>query len=329
MYPKRGAMKKIKLYTTISVLMSIMLFGTAALCSQCGINASANTTASTVNENKTSEIVTKTETTLTEETTTETAPESTVSTILIDSSKLLPVFAIANESGNRLISFYSAEGVTGFEGLNGAIGDDGQFYNIEYVKKQSSNNKDSGRVVSANFDNMEGYLYSVLEKKLTANNTYYLCNSDVLNKDSLFHTVNKGITVLDKESKAQIENKKGRGLQEAWVIDEYNDGTQVLIALFKPDGKNFLMSIALKTAEGIKFMDYPVISDGQSAWRVDDGGKIDPKLFSILFATRAKEGLLFVVCWAGAEGENIFFLSEKTDTLNQLPWEIYRYWSAV
>ena len=102
----------------------------------------------------------------------------------------------------------------------------------------------------------------------------------------------------------------------------------MLIALFEPYGNNLLMSIALKTADGIKLMDYPVVSDGQSAWRVDDGGKIDPKLFSILLTVRAKEGLLFVVSWAGAEGENTFFLLEKADALNQLPWEIYRYWSA-
>ena len=67
----------------------------------------------------------------------------------------------------------------------------------------------------------------------------------------------------------------------------------MLIALFEPYGDNLLMSIALKTADIIKLMDYPVVGDGQSVWRVDDGGKIDPKLFSILFAVRAKEGLCF------------------------------------
>ncbi|MHB1377770.1 MAG: hypothetical protein ACYCXB_10200, partial [Candidatus Humimicrobiaceae bacterium] len=248
----------------------------------CGIIAPASTTASNTAESNTSETVAETETTVAEETAIETAPESTVDTIVIDSSNLAPFFAIANESGDKLIGFYSAEGATGFEGLNGAIGDDGQFYAIEYVKKQNSNDQDSGRVVSANFDNMEGYVYSVPGNKLTANNTYYLCNSKVINKDNLLTTVSTGITVLDEETKKQIKDIKGRDLQEAWIIDEYSDGAQVLIVVFKPDGNNLLMSIALKTADGIKLMDYPVVSDGQSAWRVDDGGKIDPKLFSIL-----------------------------------------------
>lgn len=120
-------MKKIKLYAIISVLITIMLFGTAALCNQCGIIAPASTTASTTAESNTGETAAaaETETTVAEETTTETAPEGTVDTIALDSSKLAPVFAISNESGDQLISFYSAEGATGFEGLNGAIGDDG------------------------------------------------------------------------------------------------------------------------------------------------------------------------------------------------------------
>ena len=167
-------------------------------------------------------------------------------TIALDSSKLAPVFAMSNESGDQLISFYSAEGATGFEGLNGAIGNDGQFYIIEYVKKQNSNDQDSGRVVSANFDNIEGYVYNVPGNKLIANNTYYLCNSDVINKDNLLTTVSTGIVVLDEETKKQIKDIKGRDLQETWIIDEYSDGTQVLIVVFKPDGNNLLMSIALK-----------------------------------------------------------------------------------
>ena len=322
-------MKKIKLYSIISALIAIMFFVTAALCNQCGIITPAtSTTAATTAESKTSETVAETETTAVIETTAETTSEENGDIKLVDISKLVAVFAIANESGDQLISFYSDEEVTDFEELNGAIGDDGQFYNIEYVKKQDSNDQDSGRVVSANFDNMEGYVYSTLEEKLIADNTYYLCNSEIINKKNLLTTVSTGAVVLDQETKTQIQDIKGRDLQEGWIIDEYSDGTQVLIVVFEPEGNNLLMSIGLKTADGIKLKDYPVVSDGQSAWRVDDGGKIDPKLFSILFATPTNEGLLLIVSWAGAEGENTLFLLEKADALNLLPWEVSRYWSA-
>ena len=326
-------MKKIKLYSIISVLIAIMFFGTAALCNQCGIIPSAITTASTATESDTSE--TADETTkeaateaATEETAQETISEGNGNIELVDRSQMMDVFAIANESGDQLITFYSDEEITEFEEFNGAIGEDGQFYNIEYVEKQDSNDQDSGRVVSDNFDNMEGYIYNVLEENLIASNTYYICNSEVINEENLLTTVSTGTAAIDEDTKTQIEDIKGRSIQEGWIIDEYSDGTQILIVVFEPNGNNLLMSIALKTADGIKLMDYPVVSDGQSAWRVDDGGKIDPKLFSILFTTPTNEGLLIAVCWAGAEGENVFFLLEETDALSQLPSEIYRYWSA-
>ena len=320
-------MKKIKLYSIISALIAIMFFGTAALCNLCGITLDTRTTASatsTAAESKTSETVAETETTAAIETTSENNGDIK----LFDILNLVPVFAIANNPGDQLITFYSDEDVIDFEEFNGAIGDDGQFYTIEYIIKQDSNDQDSGRVVSDNFNNMEGYVYSALGENLIANNTYYLCNSEVINKENLLTTVSTGTVVLDQETKTQIQDIKGRDLQEDWVIDEYSDGTRVLIVVFEPEGNNLLMSIGLKTADGIKLKDYPVVSDGQSAWRVDDGGKIDPKLFSILFATPTKEGLLLVVSWAGAEGENILLLLEKADALNLLPWEVSRYWSA-
>ena len=324
-------MKKIKLYSIISVLIAIVFFGTAALCNMCGItlDTSATTSAtSTAAESKTSETATETETTSVEETTAETTSESNETIELVDLSKLLPVFAIANDPGDQLITFYSDEDVIDFEEFNGAIGDDGQFYTIEYVEKQDSNDQDSGRVVSDNFNNMEGYVYSVLGENLIASNSYFICNSGIINKDNLLTTVSAGTVVMDDETKTQIQDIKGRDLQQGWIIDKYSDGAQVLIVVFEPEGNNLLMSIGLKTADGIKLKDYPVVSDGQSAWRVDDGGKIDPKLFSILFATPTKEGILLIVSWAGAEGENTLFLLEKADALSQLPWEISRYWSA-
>jgi hypothetical protein len=329
-------MKRIKPYIIITLLTGITFFGIASLSSQCRISPPENTVVSSASGDTaassasaaTSAIETTAETTSAIETAAETASESSAQAELVDISKLSAVFAIANESGDKLISFYSDSGTTLFEELNGAIGEGGKFCTIEYIKKQAKNDQDSNRVVSSNFDNMEGYIYKTIGKKLIANNTYYLCNSEFLREDKLLDTISTGITVLDAAAKTQIQEIKGRSVQDGWVIDEFSNGIQVLVVVFKPEGSNFLMSIVLKTADGLKFMDYPVVSDGQSAWRVDDGGKIDPKLFSILFALPTNEGLLTVINWAGAEGENTIALIETADALSPLPWEVYRYWSA-
>ena len=321
---------KNKLFPLISILTLLTLLGTAATCNMCGINLTTDTTTTATTKSDESESVVESivETT-TIETAEETISESSQDIELVDFSELVAIFAIANNPGDKLITFYSDADEAGLKEINGAIGEDGQFYTIEYVKKQASNDQDSFRVVSDNFDNMEGYIYSVIGDNLVPNNTYYLCNSEVINKEDLLTTVSTGTEVLDQDTKIQIEDIKGRSLQEGWIIDKYSDGTQVLIVVFEPKGNNLLMSIVLKTADGIKFLDYPVVSDGQSAWRVDDGGKIYPKLFSILFAAPTKEGLLLVICWAGAEGENTIILLENADGLSQLPYEIGRYWSPI
>jgi hypothetical protein len=325
-------MKKLKLYSIISVLTAAILFGTAAVCNMCGITLDTNATESAVSatsESVASETSAETESAVTEESTAETATESSTDTELFDISMLAPVFAIANLSGDELISFYSDENVSNFKELNGAIGDDGQFYTIEYSKKQDSNNQDSFRVVAENFDNMAGYVYSVLEGNLIASNSYFLCNSGVINKNNLLTTDSTTDTALDQATKIQIENIKGRNVEDGWIIDEYSNGDQLLIVVFKPDGNNYLMSIGLKTPDGIKLKDYPAVSDdGQSVWRVDDGGKVLPKLYTTMFAAPTNNGLLLVIKWAGAEGENILLLLEKADSLELLPWEVSRYWSA-
>jgi hypothetical protein len=325
-------MKKLMLYSVISVLTAVILLGTAAMCNMCGITLDTSATESSVSSTSasvTDETAAEPESASTEETATETATESSTDIGLLDISLLAPVFAISNEPGDQLISFYSDKNVTDFGELNGAIGDDGQFYTIEYDKKQDSNNQDSGRVVSGNFDNMAGYIYNAPGGNLIASNSYYLCNSAIINKGNLLTTVSAGNTALDQETKVRIEDIKGRSVQEGWIIDEYSNGDQVLIVVFEPDGNNYLMSIGLKTSNGIKLKDYPAVSDdGQSVWRVDDGGKVIPKLYTIMFAAPTNDGLLLVVKWAGAEGENILLLLEKSDSLELLPWEVYRYWSA-
>ncbi len=278
-------------------------------------------------ENEPSQTIGPTVETASEAATAEFAIEVPKDVALIDISDLVAVFGILDESGNRLITFYSDADEEMLKEINGAIGGGGKFYAIEYDKKQKGNDQDSARVVSDNFDNMEGYLYNILEDKLIADDTYFFCSTKLISQEGLLATISTGTVVLDKETKMQIEDVKGRGIREGWMIDQYSGGTQVLIVVFEPEGNNLLMSIILKKADEIKSMDYPLISDGQSAWRVDDEGKIDPELFSVLFATATKEGLLFAVSWAGAEGENIFFLLEKKDDLTQLPSEIYRYWS--
>ena len=320
---------KRKYFILISILILLTLLSTAAICNMCGVNITTNTTTAAATKSDSNEtVVESTKETTAAETTEEITTESSQNIELIDNSKLIAVFAIANDPGDKLITFYSDADEAGLKEINEAIGEDGEFYTIDYVKKQESNDQDSFRVVADNFDNMEGYIYDVIGENLVPNNTYYLCKSEVINKENLLATVSSGIEDLDEETKLQIENIKARSVQEGWIIDRYSEGTQILIVVFEPEGDDMLMSIVLKKDSDLKFIDYPATFKNYSAWRVDDGGEIDPNLFSILFTAQTTEGLLITVSWIGAEGHSIFFLLEKNDSLERLPIDASRYTSV-
>jgi len=324
---------KNKLFPLISILTLIILFGTAATCNMCGINFTTDTTATSTTESDSSESVVESTEETTGDTATEESAEETISegsedNGLVNFSELVAVFAMANDPGDKLITFYSDADDSGLKEINGAIGEDGKFYTIEYDKKQASNDQDSFRVVADNFNNMEGYLYNATGENLVPDNTYYLCKSEVINKEDLLTTISTGTEVLDSQTNTQIEDIKGRSVQEGWIITKYNGDTQILIVVFEPEGDNMLMSIVLKKDSNLKFIDYPATFKNYSAWRVDDGGEIDPKLFSILFTAQTTEGLLIAVSWKGAEGHSIFFLLEKTDSLERLSIDASRYTSA-
>ncbi len=320
-------MKK-KSYLSIFILASIVFISATVSCSISNSGLTAATSSKTSIENNTEKpMAEETQETMAAESAIEVALEDPKDVSFVDIAQLAAVFAITNGTGSQLITFYSEAEEEILKGLNGAIGKKGQISEVKYLGKQESNAQDSARVISENFDNMEGYLFDSLGSSLISNDTYYLYNTEVMQKEHLLTEIGTGTVALDEEDKIKIAELKGRAVMQGWSISQYDDGTQVWIIVFEPQGNNLLMSIVLKTNDSIKVMDYPVESDGQSAWRVDDEGTIDPALFSILFALKTNEGLLITICWAGAEGENVFFLLEQEDMLKQLPSQIYRYWS--
>jgi hypothetical protein len=248
---------------------------------------------------------------------------------LVDALKLGSTFAISNEIGDRLITFTQSDLPVDYEKLDIAIGEGGTIYKLEYVKKQEPNANDSSRVVAANFDNMGGIVYNILVTRVAPDKTYFLTSSDVLVEKNLLKSTNLGLRDMAPEDLTKATEAKGRTAQTGWILEEYSDGTQILCVVFEPDGDNLLMSIALKKAESIKFMDYPAVLSNNSAWRVDDGGIMDPSFLHLMFSVTTNEGIATVISWVGAEGEVTYILIESVDALKEMPASVYRYWSPA
>lgn len=330
-------MKK-KLFILTVIITATAVFGAAASCNLCGVNVETSPTApDTVQQSPAEEVgvefaggageSNQSETGDSVENEAVNEQEINAGNGMPAMAEIVPIFAIASEAGDRLITYYFNTVEETLKNINSATHKDGHAYNIEYAGKQQKNDNDSGRVISENFDNMEGYVYRVTGNDLlTANKSYFLYNSHAIEETGILSPVNNGVEELDEETLQRAEDIKGRQIQKGWLISEYNDGTKLSVIVFQPDGQDMLMSIVLDFGGNLILNDYPATMKGYSAWRVDDGGEINPELFSSIVAIKTSEGLCAAVGWAGAEGEKILFLAEDAGSLIELPLDIYRYW---
>ncbi len=239
-------------------------------------------------------------------------------------------YAFSNEAGTKLIVFTQVFDPNSLSELNVAIGANGQYLAVAYDKKQSSNNNDNGNYNTYNFNNLEGHLFNVTSGTAKSNTTYLLAKDTLVPQSSLLANTQNGPVVMTHEQKVDLGNAKGRVADQGWILANYKDGRQLILAGFEPQGNNYLMSIAIKNKDGkYKFMDYPsTSSDPSSVWRVDDQGVLDPTLFAILLCADTDKGFTAILNWEGAEGEVTLVLLENSASFTDQQADASRYWGA-
>ncbi len=243
---------------------------------------------------------------------------------------LANVFAMADESGQRLIVFSYLEEAPELEALNVAIGAGNDYLSVKYAGEQAASAEDSYRIVAANFDNLGGYLFDVVEGKAVPDQTYFITSSQVVAEAQLLKTSQGETAPLSKADQAMLAEAKKKDYQDGWILADYADGSQLLQVVFAGEGAEQLMSIVFKNPTGdLKFSDYPASGDEYSAWRVDDGGIIASEDFKVCFSILTDRGFTAALSWAGPEGESTFVLQESETELVQTPMEGYRYWSPI
>ncbi len=129
---------------------------------------------------------------------------------------------------------------------------------------------------------------------------------------------NERTVVTDVRVINKIENKKDRRLLNLWRIARFGDDGQVFVAMFRPDGKSNLGTIVVKQKERIMFSDYAAIfsMDGESIWRINDGGTFSAKTFVLDQVVKSSEGYLnFSFSWKGKYTTNQFNLVDQSGLL--------------
>jgi len=217
-------------------------------------------------------------------------------------------FAYSDLSGTRLLSSNSDRPkrfiqVIYAPGLQTAI---------TYVKHQKRSEKDNGRQTAWNFDNDDGELYKLAKGKLTENETVILTTKDAFQGHTFlkYKALTKG--EFTKTTVRSIESIKKRKIKKQGLIGEVSKEIKIGLVEFQR-GKDQLplASIVLSTPKGLVFHDMVGRDDPYSTWRVEDGGKIKPEWFNVLFVTKSKSGYSLAIENWGSEGTSTFILQQK------------------
>lgn len=255
--------------------------------------------------------------------------EQPVTSNYIDINQLSSLFGFTNQAGNLIISTDYSQENQGIDMMNKAVGENGNILDIKYLKSQKQNEKDNGRQTAQNFDNLPGQVFEVTQGEANENEIYYLVNDSEFNIKAVLKSQDGDHSEIDTQSKEEIEKVKARKVKNSWEIGKVETDKTIYLILFEKEKDEMLASIVMKTPTKLVFKDYPAKYNEMSTWRVDDGGRVYPEMFSILFAAKTEGGIVLGINWSAFEGENITLINEKDDKFEDLNIEAYRYTSPI
>lgn len=252
----------------------------------------------------------------------------TISTAIIqktnDKEELL-TFGFSNESGDKILVFEEEIKTNDF---TQTIDNQGKIAPIKFESLQKGN--ESGvNLVSANFKNCAGQVFSVSNNKKAQNdlssvlfNDAFLKNHSLINIKTLTQP-----TKIDEATKNKIATERKRKIKKAWKIANLGNES-AFIVVFEPKQDSVLASLVIGGKSYI-YRDYPAKYDEGSTWRVDDGGEFPNDAIKILAVFRNKAGELEIITeWVGAEGTNIEYAKANKNKFETIK-EASRYWGAL
>ncbi len=233
-------------------------------------------------------------------------------------------FGFTNGAGDAFLVPRMGPELEAPEQLTRVVGENGVVLQLTYAGWQEGTAQDTGRFTADNFDNIPGWRYTVTEGTPGSGKTYYAAPENAL-EPALLETRPGDGQPLD-ETAAELEAEKGRAIQNSWLLAELGEENGFYLVLFAPGGgEELLASVVVSGPEGLLSKDYPAQLNGGSAWRVDDGGTMDPSLFQLVFAAEDAQGLALGVSWLGAEGESTVILRQNGSALEETGPSLYRY----
>lgn len=217
-------------------------------------------------------------------------------------------FGFFDHSGHRLLSLGPTTAV--FDWIDPqVVFATNQRRTANYDSLQQKAPGSSNRHTAGNFDRLAGHRLTV-NGMGPANHSALLVGAAFFNDRHL-----PELAEIDGETasadRQRIELLRQRPLQQNWPLLQTNTGIRLQLLLFQPIGDQMLASLALILPDRVIWRDFPASYNPTSTWRVDDGGRIEPKQFRILYLGQKQQQWELAYEFIGAEGILLEFVREK------------------
>ena len=176
---------------------------------------------------------------------------------------------------------------------------------MQFERRQvdSTNN---GRHTASNFDTLAGSVFTVLGKEVDPNSTGFLA-SETFVAGATRWSLSAPLRSDACGRRDRFAETRGRAVTNCWPLARMAPGREVVLLEFERRGKEALASVVLVDGPRTIFADFTAEfqGEGQSLWRVDDGGQLSPRGFDIVCVLQRGDWYALGTAWAGAEGKSL------------------------
>jgi hypothetical protein len=210
-----------------------------------------------------------------------------------------------------------------------AVSPEGDLTEAGLVRVSGGSPENSHRDTEANFDNLPGAVYRLEGGPLPAGTTVLLADRAFLQGREVLAVSDGYREPAGGDIEAAIEEARGLGVRESWVIATVDGGIPVVLVGFEPGDSSSMAGLAAVGDAGTIMRDLEGAAPNDvSVWRVDDGGLLHPEDFRVIAAFSAPAGLEIAFTWAGFEGELGSLLAESGGEFVEV-LDGYRYWAPL
>ena len=218
------------------------------------------------------------------------------------------LFGFFDRSGNRLLSLGPTDVAFDWSDPQVLFATNHQLA-TKYEDLQHKSPGSSNRHTAGNFYRLAGHRLTVAEAG-PANQSAVMLSAAFFADRHLTELVEPAAE-SDVADRQRMESLRQRPLQQSWNLLQTTSGAKLQLVLFQQAGDQALASLALILPDRILWRDFPASYNPVSTWRVDDGGRIGPKQFRILYLGQAQQRWELAYEFIGPEGSNLEFIREQ------------------